>query len=59
MKSIMDSFMSWYSNENEETSPTQNEESCDLTDSRIDRLDEIQEEPSREQNASTNVYKVV
>ena len=51
--------MSWYSNENEETSPTQNEESCDLTDSRIDRLDEIQEEPSREQNASTNVYKVV
>lgn len=59
MKSIMDSFMSWYSNENEETSPTQNEESCDLTDSRIDRLDEIQEEPSTEQNASTNVYKVV
>ena len=58
MKSIMDSFMSWYSNDNEERneSPESNEsgEQC-LTDSRRERLDEIQEEPSAEQNG----YKVV
>jgi len=49
---ITDSFMSWYSNDNED------DQSNGLCESRSDRLDQIQEEELA-QNSKPKSYKIV